>query len=159
MLASLRPESGHGSPRRKVLLTTDAVGGVWTYALDLAAGLRALGFVTTLAVLGPEPSPVQLAEAQRIADIEVIVTRLRGDFSGIGSVRVVASLENGEELSRSEGIIIHPGQHEIVHAISAAWLRQLPVTTVRMRITASAEGKGQPVAEYTLLHEGSLRHS
>jgi hypothetical protein len=97
MLASLRPESGHGSPGRKVLLTTDAVGGVWTYALDLAAGLRALGFVTTLAVLGPEPSPVQLAEAQRIADIEVIVTRLPLDWLAKDSRDVVAA---GRALAR-----------------------------------------------------------
>jgi anti-sigma factor RsiW len=90
-------------------------------------------------------------------DDEVIVTRLRADFSGIGSVRVVAALENGEELSRSEGITIRPTQHEIVHAISAAWLRQLPVTQVKMRITTSDEGEGQLVAEYTLMHEGSLR--
>ena len=92
-------------------------------------------------------------------DDEVIVTRPRGDFSGIGSVRVVATLEDGEELSRSEGIRIQPGQHEIVHAMSAAWLRQLPVTKVTMRITPADEGEGQPVAEYTLLHEGSLRHA
>ena len=92
-------------------------------------------------------------------DDEVIVTRLRGDLSGIRSVSVVATLEDGEELSRSEGITIHPGQHEIVHAISAAWLRQLPVTRVTMRITASGEGEGQPVAEYTLIHEGALRHA
>ena len=36
-----------------VLMTADAVGGVWTYALDLAAGLQARGARVTLAVLGP----------------------------------------------------------------------------------------------------------
>jgi hypothetical protein len=74
-------------------------------------------------------------------------------------VSIVATLDSGEELSRTEGITIHPGQHEIVHAISAAWLRQLPVTQVKMRITTSDEGEGQPVAEYTLMHEGSLRYA
>ncbi|HEX8375447.1 MAG TPA: hypothetical protein VF606_09745, partial [Geminicoccaceae bacterium] len=41
--------------RRHVLMTTDAVGGVWTYSLDLAAALATRGVRTTLAVLGPAP--------------------------------------------------------------------------------------------------------
>ena len=39
-------------------MTTDAVGGVWTYATELAAALPA---DVTLAVLGPPPSDVQRA--------------------------------------------------------------------------------------------------
>ena len=142
----------------------------------IASGIRALVRAGMFQALVPEAvlnrlardgarlrtftlSPGDVVPCAVWEDDDVIVTRLRGDFSGIGSVRVVASLENGEELSRSEGITIRPGQHEIVHAISAAWLRQLPVTKVKMRITASDEGEGQPVAEYTLMHEGSLRHA
>ena len=41
----------------RILMTTDAVGGVWTYALDLARGLAALDIETVLAVLGPTPTP------------------------------------------------------------------------------------------------------
>ena len=37
-------------------MTTDAVGGVWSYALDLAAGLAGAVWRSTLAVLGPAPS-------------------------------------------------------------------------------------------------------
>jgi len=37
-------------------MTADAVGGVWGFALDLAAGLAARGVRTDLAVLGPGPS-------------------------------------------------------------------------------------------------------
>ena len=40
---------------RCVLMTADAVGGVWTYALDLARGLSAQGVQVSLALLGPEP--------------------------------------------------------------------------------------------------------
>jgi glycogen(starch) synthase len=39
----------------RVMLTADAVGGVWTYAQDLAAGLAKTGAGVTLAVLGPAP--------------------------------------------------------------------------------------------------------
>ena len=47
----------------RVLLTADAVGGVWTYASSLAAGLAARGADVTLAVLGPVPDPAGLAGA------------------------------------------------------------------------------------------------
>jgi glycogen(starch) synthase len=46
-----------------VLMTTDALGGVWTYALDLAQGLTHRGVAVTLAVLGPSPSTGQRAAA------------------------------------------------------------------------------------------------
>jgi glycogen synthase len=49
-----------------VLMTADAVGGVWTYALDLAAALAARGVQVSLAVLGPVPSDSQRIEAARV---------------------------------------------------------------------------------------------
>ena len=54
----MRPASA-----RHVLMTADAVGGVWTYALDLAAALGASGTRVSLAVLGPTPTPEQRADA------------------------------------------------------------------------------------------------
>lgn len=46
----------------RVLMTADAVGGVWTYALELAAALAPRGVEVHLAVLGPEPNPDQRQE-------------------------------------------------------------------------------------------------
>ena len=57
----------HGDPRITVLMTADAVGGVWNYALTLCAALPELSFV--LAVLGPAPSPVQRAAAARLGNL------------------------------------------------------------------------------------------
>ncbi len=54
-----------GLPRR-VLMTADAVGGVWTYALTLAAGLADHGIGTTLAVIGPAPAPDQAQAARAL---------------------------------------------------------------------------------------------
>jgi glycosyltransferase involved in cell wall biosynthesis len=51
-------------------MTTDAVGGVWTYALELAAGLAAEGIETRLVGLGPRPSDRQV-EAARAAGFEL----------------------------------------------------------------------------------------
>lgn len=48
-----------------VLMTADAVGGVWTYSIDLCRALRRLGWTSTLACMGPPPSPAQRAEARR----------------------------------------------------------------------------------------------
>ncbi|MCU1504739.1 MAG: glycosyl transferase family 1 [Ilumatobacteraceae bacterium] len=45
-----------------VLMTTDAVGGVWTYCLDLAGALAAAGVQTSLAILGPAPTAAQRAD-------------------------------------------------------------------------------------------------
>ncbi|PWS37682.1 glycosyl transferase family 1 [Falsiroseomonas bella] len=45
-------------------MTTDAVGGVWTYACDLAAAMAPLGVATTLAVLGPPPDRAQREQAE-----------------------------------------------------------------------------------------------
>jgi glycogen synthase len=38
---------------RRVLMTADCVGGVWTYAMDLGAGLTRSGLDVTVAVMGP----------------------------------------------------------------------------------------------------------
>lgn len=52
-------------------MTTDAVGGVWTYSLDLARGLAALGAETVLAVLGPAPAADQRAAAERVPGLSL----------------------------------------------------------------------------------------
>lgn len=53
----------------RVLMTVDAVGGVWRYAMDLAAGLRMLGVETVFLSLGPKPSPAQMREAQALGGL------------------------------------------------------------------------------------------
>ena len=50
---------------RRILVSTDAVGGVWTYTLDLAVGLAAAGATIRIAVLGPALRDDQRAELAR----------------------------------------------------------------------------------------------
>src|SRR3954470_23730294 len=57
----------------RLLLITDAVGGVWVYSLELARALRPLGVEALIAVMGPSPSTKQYEEA---ADVELIDTGL-----------------------------------------------------------------------------------
>jgi glycosyltransferase involved in cell wall biosynthesis len=49
---------GRLTPHR-VFMTTDAVGGVWSYTLDLARGFAESGIGAMLAVLGPRPDASQ----------------------------------------------------------------------------------------------------
>ncbi len=52
-------------------MTADAVGGVWTYALELARALEPHGTEITLAVMGPGPSADQREEAARLPNVEL----------------------------------------------------------------------------------------
>jgi glycosyltransferase involved in cell wall biosynthesis len=50
----------------KVLLTTDTEGGVWTYAIELAAALNALGHDVELAAMGRPLTIAQRADARTL---------------------------------------------------------------------------------------------
>jgi glycosyltransferase involved in cell wall biosynthesis len=50
----------------RVLMTTDAVGGVWEYSLELASGMCRRGVRVLLAAMGPEPSVPQRQAARAI---------------------------------------------------------------------------------------------
>ncbi|MGN6549528.1 MAG: glycosyltransferase family 4 protein [Pararhizobium sp.] len=58
--------SEQGRADLKVLMTVDAVGGVWRYAMDLARSLSSRGIRTTFVGLGPRPTVRQAVEAQEI---------------------------------------------------------------------------------------------
>ena len=51
----------------KVLMTTDAVGGVWAYALELADALAEHDVEVTLCAMGPRPSADQRVELRSAA--------------------------------------------------------------------------------------------
>jgi glycogen(starch) synthase len=53
----------------KVLMTADAIGGVWTYVVDLCRGLAVHGIEVVLAVLGPTPSRAQRQQAQALENV------------------------------------------------------------------------------------------
>jgi glycosyltransferase involved in cell wall biosynthesis len=57
--------SGHG-PSVTVLMIADAIGGIWTYALDLARALERDGIRTVLATMGPHPSNTQRSAAEAV---------------------------------------------------------------------------------------------
>ena len=57
----------------RLLMTADAVGGIWTYAVDLARALAAMRVEVTLAVLGPG---LDAARRKTAADADVAIVDL-----------------------------------------------------------------------------------
>src|SRR5437870_616064 len=96
----------------RLLVVTDAVGGVWVYSLELARALRPLGIETVIAVTGPSPSARQVEQA---ASFELIDTSLPLEWlaTSPGEIRR-AGLEIAELALRE--------QVDIVQTSSAALL-------------------------------------
>ncbi|MDX1205794.1 glycosyltransferase [Sinorhizobium medicae] len=72
-LSGSRQEVRHDAPSplpRRILMTVDAVGGVWRYAVDLAEAMRRSGVETLIVGFGPAPSPEQRREAESIGRLE-----------------------------------------------------------------------------------------
>src|SRR4051812_2097805 len=62
-----------GRPRqRRILMTADTVGGVWTYALELARALEPHGIDITLATMGPRATVHQKEDAAQIANLTLV---------------------------------------------------------------------------------------
>ncbi|MDT0643918.1 glycosyltransferase family 4 protein [Zunongwangia sp. F363] len=58
-----------GDSRMKVLMTTDTVGGVWTYSVELCRALIEHGVEVHLAAMGAWPSKAQQEEASRLPNV------------------------------------------------------------------------------------------
>ena len=56
----------------KVLMTADAVGGVWQYAVDLIAGMAAENTEVLLATLGPPPSEAQRKQLAALPQVKLV---------------------------------------------------------------------------------------
>src|SRR3954447_25394162 len=70
----MRGRAMNGDARR-ILITTDAVGGVWNYSIMLARGLASAGDRVTLGTIGPKPSPSRLGDiADLFPDVDLIIT-------------------------------------------------------------------------------------
>ncbi len=90
------------------------------------------------------------------ADDQLIVTRMRADFTGLERVSVVMQV-GGEEVDRLEDVPVTPGAGELIEAFSADQLRHLPQAEVRLQVFGSrGPADDELVAEYTLEHGGTF---
>jgi glycosyltransferase involved in cell wall biosynthesis len=124
---------------RRILMSADAMGGVWTYSLQLAQGLSRLGIEVHLAVLGPAPSPSQRHEARRIRRLEVIVPGLPLDWtadSETALAEVPAALKSLALGTRADLVHLNAPAHAGIapwplplvvaaHSCVATWWRSL----------------------------------
>lgn len=99
---------------RHVFMTADAVGGVWTYVADLAAGLAQAGVRTTLAVIGPAPSDDQLALCSGVPGLSLLETGLTLDWMENDPAAIAAGGRRLSELARASGA-------DLVHLNSPAF--------------------------------------
>lgn len=91
----------------RLLMTADAVGGVWQYATELAHALVPHGVETVIAVLGPAPTADQLASLRELGvtgegrgRVDVIPTDLPLDWLAPGPDAVLAAGEAIADLAR-----------------------------------------------------------
>jgi len=121
---TVRGERG-GSLR--LLITADAAGGVWTYALDLAAGLAAHGITPVIAVLGAAPAGDQLLRAAAIPGLELLSTGLPLDWlaDGPGELRAAG---------RALAALAETARVDVVHLNSPSYAAEVtfrvPVVTM-----------------------------
>jgi anti-sigma factor RsiW len=87
-------------------------------------------------------------------DDELMALRLRGDFSGASEITLSQRVA-GTEVSRATGQVA-ASHGEIIYALPAAWVRQLPVVEVEVLLTAREDGEDRPIGSYTLVHGGAL---
>ena len=98
----------------RLLLLTDAVGGVWVYSLELAKSLAPLGVETVLAVLGPSPKPGQREEAR---GFKLIDTGLPLDWIAADRGEIKRGANGVVRLAAREGV-------DLVQTCSAALMAE-----------------------------------
>lgn len=86
----------------RVLMSADAVGGVWQYATELAGGLRDHGYETVIALLGPPADPEELRRARSLPGVRIVETGLPLDWLS-DAASVNAASRQLAELARREG--------------------------------------------------------
>ena len=102
----------------KILMTADAVGGVWQYATDLSAELTQAGHRLVLALLGPPPSRAQREQACAIPGTRLVETGLPLDWLSSGPEPVMRAAERIARLAAEEGAdLIHCNSPALAGAV------------------------------------------
>lgn len=115
------------SGRYRILMTADAVGGVWQYALDLARGLAGQQVDTVLALMGPPPSAGQRANARTVSGLTFVETGLPLDWLATEAAAVANA---GRAIAR----LAEAHDADLVHvnmpALAAGMRLSIPVVAV-----------------------------
>jgi glycosyltransferase involved in cell wall biosynthesis len=121
--------------RLRVLMTLDAVGGVWRYAMDLAESLRGRGVGTVFLGFGPPPFPAQRAEAEALGTLDWAGAPLDWLAEGPEALAEVPGLiaraarRHGADLlhlnlpSQAAGLVTDRPVVAVSHSCVATWFR------------------------------------
>ncbi|HZF42343.1 MAG TPA: glycosyltransferase [Sphingomonadaceae bacterium] len=114
----------------RILITADAVGGVWSYALDLARGLAPHGVQTILALTGPAPSADQRRAAAAVETLTLVDTGLpldwlvetRGEVALAGTAVARLAAQHGVDLVHlnTPALAAEPGSFSGIPVVAAA---------------------------------------
>lgn len=118
--------------RLRILLVTDAVGGVWIYSLELARALAPLGIETVLAVVGPSPRQEQLEAAGNIRllntelPLEWLDTNPNEIECAAKALALIASREGADIVQTSSAALLAGGTFDqpcvaVQHSCIATW--------------------------------------
>ena len=143
-------------PHPHVLMTTDAVGGVWTYASTLAQALCRRGYRVSLVSLGPAPRADQSQALRGFPGLELMVTELAlewQDPAGADTARAAEALRDIERKIAPDLIHLN-GYREA----SAGW--QAPTVVAAHSCVGSwwqACRGGEPTESIWRLYTGAVR--
>jgi glycosyltransferase involved in cell wall biosynthesis len=90
-------------PSLRILITADAVGGVWQYSLDLARGLSRLGHETVLALMGPAATDEQIKAAIEVPGLRLVDTGLALDWLAEDEASLVRAAQAIADLAAETG--------------------------------------------------------
>lgn len=120
---------------RRILMTVDAVGGVWQYALGLSEHLVESGCFVLLAGLGPAPTSEQKKQAERIAPLEWLLSPpewmasaekeldpLHSELSCLAEKNAI-DLVQVNEPAQAAGLKLRCPVVAVAHSCIATWFR------------------------------------
>lgn len=158
-----------------VLMTLDAVGGVWRYAMDLATALKPEGIETAFLGFGPGPSPARRAEAEaigRVAWSDAPLDWLAGSVAALADVPGIvaaAAQAAGADLihlnlpTQAAGIETTLPVVAVSHSCTTTWFRAVrgddPPAPWRWQrdLNASGLARADVVVAPTEAHAAALR--
>jgi glycosyltransferase involved in cell wall biosynthesis len=97
---------------RKVLMTADTLGGVWTFALDLCTGLAKHGVEVMLLAMGRMPDDAQRVEADALPNVRLVATQHRLEWMQDSAADVIESGRLLMQLAKSfKPDVVHANEY------------------------------------------------
>lgn len=89
------------------------------------------------------------------ADDDAVVSRLRAPLAGVRRLDLVSTRSGSTAEMRAPDVPFDAKTGEVLMIPSAAWLKTMPVFTMRMRLIAVEESGERQVGDYTFNHSPS----